>query len=277
MNAARYNEYKDTDAIYDSLIFLYCVALDFIEKGSKIRGLEKAVEFTKNHMALGLGALGFHTYLQDHLIPFDSLEAHYFNMRFFRDLDEKSLKASEDLVKLFGECPITKGYGVACSHRTAIAPNLSSALICGGVSNGIEPVYKNAYVQNTASGKMIRVNPSLLKILYDRGLNIEEATKTIINNNGSVQDVIWLSDEEKAVFLTAFELNQFAIIRHAANRQKFITQAQSINTFFSSDAEESYISEVHKYAFLNKSIKSLYYIRSETGVKAITPTCSSCE
>ena len=280
MNISKFDEWKDTPAVYEAIVFLNCVAYEFIDLGSEIKGLEKAVLFTKNHMALGLGALGFHTYLQNKLLPFDSLDAHLANIRIFKYIQSQATMASMDLVEIFGECPITAGYGIANSHLTAIAPNLSTALICGGVSQGIEPIYKNAYIQNTAGGKVTRINPSLLILIQERGLDADEAIAEIIMSNGSVQNVSWLNELEKEVFLTAFEIDQMAILRLAAARQKYISQAQSINLFFSAEESEEYISKVHEEAFINPFIKSLYYIRSETGIKAKSPeemVCSSCE
>jgi ribonucleoside-diphosphate reductase alpha chain len=277
MNLSKLDEWEDTDAIFNSTVFLQCVALNFISIGAEIKGLEKAVMFTENNMALGLGTLGFHTYLQDHSIPFESIDANYANSRIFKLMDDESLRASKWLAEEFGECKVTKGYGVANTHRLAVAPNLSSALICGGVSQGIEPVYKNAYIQGTSSGEMNRVNPSLLKIMKERGMDTPEVISDIINNNGSIQHVNWLSDHEKLVFKTAFEIDQKVIIRLASTRQRYIDQAQSINLFFSADEDESYISEVHQLAFKDPYIKSLYYIRSESGVMASKGECTSCE
>lgn len=268
LNISKYDEWKNTSTIFDSIYFLHCVALEFIEVGSKIKGLENAVRFTKKHMALGLGALGFHTYLQDNMLPFGSFKAHMKNIEIFKLISSEAMEASICLADEFGECDMTLGYDVANSHLTSIAPNLSTALICGGVSQGIEPVYKNAYIQNTAGGKVTRVNPSLLNLIYDRGLNVKEVIEDIIANNGSVQHASWLNDLEKEVFKTAFEINQEDIIRLASARQRYITQAQSINLFFSANESESYISDIHQKAFHDPYIKSLYYIRSETGIKA---------
>jgi len=276
MNASKYDEWKDTDAVFTATVFLDCVNQDLIEIGKNIKGLEKVVRFAEKSRALGLGMLGFHTYLQDHMIPFESLEAHLVNIEIFKHLDEESKRASEWMAYKFGEPFWCKGYGVRNTHRIAIAPNLSSALICGSVSQGIEPIYKNAYVQNTAAGKMDRVNPSLLNLMKERGVYNPETVKDIIKNNGSVQGVDWLTDDEKLVFKTAFEIDQKIIIRLASTRQKYIDQAQSINLFFSANEDEEYISEVHKLAFKDEWIKSLYYIRSETGVQTSKGECTNC-
>lgn len=277
MNLAKYDEWKDTDAVQNSIIFLDCVASEFIKIGRGIKGLEKAVRFTEKSRALGLGALGYHTYLQDKMIPFESFEAHQLNTAIFKDIKKEADKATKWLAKTLGEPEWCKGYGVRNTHLLAIAPNTSSALVCGSVSQGIEPVYKNAFVQGSAGGEINRVNPTLLRLIISKGLNQKEVINDIINNGGSIQHVTWLSPEEKQVFKTSFEINQESIIRLASARQRYICQAQSINLFFPSDESEEVISKVHKLAFNDKYIKSLYYIRSEAGVQGSTGECVACE
>ena len=276
MNASLYDEWKYTDAAFDATVFLDCVNQDLIEIGKTIPGMERVVRFAEKSRALGLGLLGFHTYLQDHMIAFESMDAYYKNAEIFKHLNDESLRASQWMAKEFGTPLWCKGYGVRNTHRIAVAPNLSSALICGSVSQGIEPIYKNAYVQNTSAGKMERVNPSLLKVMKDKDVYSTETIKDIISHNGSVQHVDWLTEDEKAVFKTAFEIDQKQIIRLASARQRYIDQAQSINLFFSADENEEYISEVHKMAFLDPYIKSLYYIRSESGVNVSKGECTAC-
>lgn len=276
MNASLYDEWKDTDAVFNATVFLDCVNQDLIEIGRKTKGMEKVVKFAEESRALGLGLLGFHTYLQDHMIPFESMDAYYVNIDMFNTLNNGSKLASEWMAKEWGEPEWCKGYGIRNTHRIAVAPNLSSALICGSVSQGIEPIYKNAYVQNTSAGKMDRVNPSLLNVMKERDVYTPEVVKDIIKHNGSVQWVDWLNDDEKEVFKTAFEINQKQIIRLASARQRYIDQAQSINLFFSADESEEYISEVHKMAFLDPWIKSLYYVRSESGVDVTKGSCIAC-
>jgi ribonucleoside-diphosphate reductase alpha chain len=277
MNLSKYNEWKDGNAVFIATVFLDCVAEDFIQTGKNIRGLEAAVRFTQKSRALGLGTLGFHTYLQQEGIPFESFEAHMINTEIFKNIREEADNASRWLAEHLGEPEWCVGYGVRNTHLMAIAPNLSSALLCGSVSQGIEPVYKNAYVQGTAAGEIDRINPVLVKLMKDRKVFNYKTVDDIIDNKGSVQHVDWLNEHEKMVFKTAFEIDQKAIIRLASTRQRYIDQAQSINLFFSADAKESYISEVHQLAFRDEFIKSLYYIRSESGVKASTGECVACE
>jgi ribonucleoside-diphosphate reductase alpha chain len=276
MNLSLYDEWKDTDAVQNSIIFLDCVAEEFIQMGKGIRGLEKAVRFTEKSRALGLGALGYHTYLQSKSIPFESFEAHQLNKDIFKHIRKEANIATKKLAKLLGEPEWCKGYGVRNTHLLAIAPNTSSALVCGSVSQGIEPVYKNAFVQGSAGGEINRVNSELIKVLEAYGQYNDETISSIINNGGSVSHLGYLTELEKDVFKTAFEINQESIIRLASARQKYICQAQSINLFFPADESEEVISAVHKLAFNDKWIKSLYYIRSEAGVQGSTGECEAC-
>lgn len=277
MNLAKYNEWKDTDAIFVSTVFLDCVAEEFIQLAENIKGLEKAVEFTKLGRPIGLGCLGFATYLQQEMIDFESFEAHMVNNLIFKQLHDESLKASQWMAKEWGEPEWCKGYGVRMTHRTAIAPNTSSALLCGGVSQGIEPIVANVYTQNSAGGEMDRINPVLLKLLKEKDVDIEQVTKSIGENKGSVQHLDFLSEQEKKVFKTAYEINQKSIVRLASARQRFICQGQSLNLFFSADEDEEWISEVTKEAILDPYIKGLYYQRGLAGVTGSKGECVACE
>lgn len=277
LNLAKYDEWKDTDAVFVSTVFLDCVASEFLEQARTIRGLERAVLFTEKSRALGLGTLGFHTYLQSHMIPFESFEAHMVNMEIFKDINERAIEASEYLAKRYGEPAWLSGGGRRNTHLLAVAPNTQSALVCGGVSQGIEPVVANCYIQSTAGGEIGRFNPAFLEIAKQRGKYNSELAKHLGESNGSVQHLDWLSDEEKLVFKTAYEIDQRAIIRLASARQKFIDQAQSINLFFDADESEEYIADIHREAFLDPNIKSLYYMRTLAGVKASKDACLACE
>ena len=276
LNLAKYDEWKNTDTIFVSTVFLDCVASEFISIGKNIKGLENAVRFTEKSRALGLGVMGFHTYLQSHMIPFESMDAHFKNIEIFKKIRDEAEKATKWMAEVFGEPEWCRGYNRRNTHLIAVAPTLSTAGILGGVSQGIEPVYKNVYVQGSAAGEMNRINPVFLQLLKEKGIYDDEHINEIIDHNGSVQNVEWLNDEEKKVFKTAFEIDQKVIIRLASVRQQFIDQAQSINLFFSSDESEEYISEVHQMAFNDPMIKSLYYIRSESGVQASKGECESC-
>lgn len=280
MNASKYDEWKDTDAVFWATVFLDCVAEDFIHIGKDVKGLEKAVRFTEKGRALGLGLLGFHTYLQSKSVAFGSDESHWINQELFAHLARESHSASKWMAQKLGEPEWCKGHGVRNTHLLAIAPNTSSALICGGVSQGIEPVVENVFNQNTAAGEMERVNPEFLKLAKARGKWSKKLIQEMIDNNGSVQGFDWLTDHEKDVFKTAFEVDQYEILKLASERQAlcgWVMQAQSINLFFDADAPEYHISQVHKYGILDRWIKSLYYMRSKAGVNAAKETeCEAC-
>ena len=277
MNLSKYDEWADTDAVHNAIIFLDCVAEEFIKMGRGIKGLENAVRFTENGRALGLGTLGFHTYLQQNMIDIESFEAHNLNQNIFKVIQKQAKGASQWLAKAKGEPRWCKGHGVRNTHLLAVAPNSSSALVCGSVSQGIEPVYKNVFVQGSPAGEINRINPVLVDLMKSKDVYSEETINQIIKDNGSVQLVDWLTDEEKAVFKTSFEINQEVLVRLASARQKYICQAQSLNLFFPSDTPEEEISRVHKLAFKDKYIKSLYYLRSEAGVRGSSGECVACE
>jgi len=277
MNLSKYDEWKDTEAVQTAIIFLDCVAEEFIQQGRGIKGLERAVRFTESGRALGLGTLGFHTYLQQNMIDIESFEAHNLNQLIFKGIKQEAVKASKWLAKEKGEPKWCKGHGVRNTHLLAVAPNSSSALICGSVSQGIEPVYKNVFVQGSPAGEINRINPVLVDLMKSKGVFGDDTINAIIKDNGSVQLVDWLTDEEKAVFKTSFEINQEVLVRLASARQRYICQAQSLNLFFPSDAPEEEISRVHKLAFKDKYIKSLYYLRSEAGVRGSSGECIACE
>ena len=276
MNAAKYDEWKHTDAAYTATVFLDCVCEEFIQKAKGVRGLENAVRFTEKGRALGLGVAGFHTYLQSHLIPFDSLEAIQFNDELFSHIRRQADKATRDLAKEFGEPEWCKGLGVRNTHLMAIAPTKSTALIMGGISEGINPDPAMTFTQLTAAGEVDRANPILLKLMKDRGVYDDVHMDELARDQGSVQGVDWLSDHEKEVFKTAFEINQRAIIAMASARQMYVDQGQSVNLFFDADEDESYISEIHEIAFKDPFVTSLYYNYSKAGIIASRGECQSC-
>ena len=278
LNLATYDEWKDTDAIFVATVFLDCVVSEYLAQAKGKSGFDKTVRFTEKSRALGLGVMGYHTYLQSKMIPFESLEAHFINLSIFKDLNVKSLEASQWLAKTFGEPEWCKGLGIRNTHRTAVAPTTTNAIICKGVSQGIEPVVANIYTQQTSAGVLYRVNPVFLKLAKERGKFNKELVDDLTNNsNGSVQHLDWLSDHEKLVFKTAYEIDQNVIVRKAAVRQPELCQGQSLNLFFSADAPEEYILQVHQEAFLNENIYALYYLRTKAGVLASKGECSSCE
>lgn len=277
MNLRYWDEWKDTDAVFISTVFLDCVAEHFIQQGSEIQGLERAVEFTKKGRALGLGVLGYHTYLQEHMIPFEGFQTMMLNNSMFKHIHDESLKASQWMAVKLGEPEWCKGYGVRNTHRTACAPTMSTSLLVGGISQGVEPIAMNVFSQVTAGGTVRRINPTLLKIMDERGVNTKDVLKDIEDNAGSVQHVKWLSDDEKEVFKTAFEINQKSILQAASQRQKWICQSQSLNLFFAANEQEEWISEVVQEFFEDPYLITLYYQRSQAGVKASKGECVACE
>jgi ribonucleoside-diphosphate reductase alpha chain len=251
---------------------------EFICKASKIRGIEAAVRFAQKSRALGLGVLGYHTYLQHNMISFDSLQARIFNHTWAKYIKNEAQKATEWMAQELGEPEWCKGFGVRNTHLLAIAPTTSNAIISGGVSQGIEPIVANAYVQKTAKGTFIRKNPTLEQYLDKLQLNTDDIWEKIIDNNGSISDIIGISEEAKEVFKTAYEINQKEIIFQANQRQKYICQAQSLNLFFDANESPEWIHKIHKEAAMMPNIKSLYYVRSMAGIKAEkAEACKSCE
>lgn len=276
-NLSYFDDWKETGATFISLVFLDCVAQSFITRCGGIEGLKKVIRYTEKARSLGLGALGLHSYFQKNMIPFDSFEAHQKNTQIFKHIDEESLEASKWMAQEWGEPEWCKGFGIRNTHRNAVAPNMSSAVMAGQVSQGIEPILANVFIQPTASGEMQRINPQFLSIATEKGKYNKKMIQSIIDNNGSVQHLSWLSELEKEVFKTAFEIDQRAILRMASVRQKYIDQGQSLNLFFDADESEEYIAQIHKEALLDDNIKGLYYIRTLAGVSAAKDSCAACE
>lgn len=277
MNASRWEEWKDTDAPYWATVFLDCVAEEFIQKAKNVRGLEKAVRFTEKGRALGLGLCGVHTLFMQKMLPFESLEAHLLSQEIQELIDKQSLKASQDLALTFGEPEWCKGYGVRNTHRIAIAPTKSTALLIGGISEGINPDPAMSYTQMTAAGEVDRLNPVLLELMKKKGVYSKKHVQEITDKQGSVQHVDWLTEEEKTVFKTAFEIDQSAVLRMASARSAYIDQWQSLNLFFAADEDPAYIAEIHKQAFEDPNILALYYIYTQAGVQASKGECEACQ
>lgn len=277
LNVERFDEWFGTDAVFVTTVFLDAVCQEFIERAKNIPGLEKAVAFTKNSRALGIGQCGLHSYFQKKMVAFESFDAHMLNNKIAKYIQDEAIKASEWLASVWGEPKWMKGYGRANTHLIAVAPTKSTALIMGGVSEGINPDTAMVYTQRSAGGEIDRVNPYLLQLMKDKGVYTKANVEDVRDKMGSVQHVSWLSEEEKLVFRTAFEINQHTIIRMAASRGKFMDQWQSLNLFFAAGEDESYINEVHKEAFLNPDILGLYYVYSMAGVQASKDECLACQ
>lgn len=264
MNLATYDEWKGTDAPLVATVFLDAVAEMFIRQASKVPGLERAVRYTEKTRSLGLGVMGYHDYLQQKGIPFE--EAGALNKEIFENISNQANEASVWMGEVAGIPEWCVGR--RNSHLMAVAPTMSTALIVGGTSQGIEPFVANVWNQSTAAGEVSRANPNLISKMKEAGVYNQSTIDDIIDNNGSVQHVSWLNQHDKKVFLTAYEIDQSKIVEQASQRQPFIDQGQSLNLFFEADATPQYISSVHKQALLDPNIKGLYYMRSRAGIQA---------
>lgn len=276
MNTAKYFEWKDTDAVFWATVFLDCVASEFIEKASSISGLEKAVRFTEKSRALGLGVCGIHTLFMQQNLAFESFEAHMLSQDVSSRIWQEAQRASKDMATELGEPEWCEGYGVRNTHLIAIAPTKSTALLMGGVSEGINPDPAMSYTQMTSAGEVDRTNPVLLELMKKKGVYTKKHIQEITDAQGSVQKVSWLSPEEKEVFKTAFEINQKAVLRLASARARYIDQWQSLNLFFAADEDPAWIAEVHQEAFVDPNILALYYVYTQAGVQASKGECESC-
>ena len=275
MNVAKYDEWKNTDAVFWSTVFLDCVAQEFIDRSTYKSGLEKARDFTEKSRALGLGQCGLHTYMQSKGIPFESLEAQWMSNDIAKHIKENAMHASVVMGKELGIpewCEDRRN-----THLIAIAPTKSTALIMGGISEGINPDPGMLFSQNTSAGEVERITPIFLQLMKDRGVYDKKHIREIEDMFGSCQHVNWLSDHEKKVFKTAFEMDMRPLTRMTAARQFHVDQGQSFNFFFGADADEGYISECHQQAFENENILSLYYCYSQGGVSGSKNECSACQ
>ncbi len=279
MNLLYFDEWKDTDAPEVLTYFLDVVMSEFIEKSKDIPFLHRATKFAIRHRALGLGVLGWHSYLQANNIPFDSFEAMQKNNLIFKTLQEKTLKASQELAQRFGEPELLKGYGRRNTTLMSIAPTKSSSFILGSVSPSVEPFKSNYYVKDLAKIKTVYKNPFLEKLLKEKGLDKEEIWESILHNDGSVQHLEQLSEHEKDVFKTFAEISQLSVIQQAAQRQKYIDQGQSINLMIHPATPARDLNQLYLTAE-ELGLKSIYYQNSMSAAQVFNRnllSCSSCE
>ena len=280
MNALHYEEWKDTDAVETLTYFLDAVMQEFIDKAEGIQFMDRPVKFAKRHRAIGIGVLGWHSYLQSNMIPFDSIEAMNKNNEIFKTIKERSYEASEELADKFGEPEVLEGYGRRNTTTMAVAPTKSSSIILGQVSASIEPLKSNYFVRDGAKLKSTQKNRFLKELLQEKDEDTEEVWDSIMKQDGSVQHLDFLSEEEKEVFKTFSEIPQMAIIKQAAQRQDYIDQAQSIN--ISIDPDKVSIKEINQLyieAWKN-GVKSLYYQKSVNAAQKFsrnTLECKVCE
>jgi ribonucleoside-diphosphate reductase alpha chain len=289
INLAKYEEWKDTNLIYDAIWFLDGVMEEFIQRAKGLRGFENSVRSAQRGRALGLGVLGWHTYLQEKGLPFEGLLAQYETRKIFSQIKIESERASRALAETYGEPLWCVGTGMRNTHLRAIAPTVSNSKLSGNISPGIEPWAANVFTEQSAKGTFIRKNPTLVKLLKKHKLNTDEIWDKILADGGSVQDIDELDNIQmahdipaKEVFKTFKEINQLELVNQAGIRQQYIDQSVSLNLAFPSIATPKWINQVHMEAW-KKGIKTLYYVRTESVLRgdiaaaAMDPDCLSCD
>jgi ribonucleoside-diphosphate reductase alpha chain len=305
VNLTKYEEWKNTNLIYDAIWFLDGVLEEYLQKAKGLKGFENAVRSAEKGRAVGLGVLGWHTYLQQNGIPFEGLQAQFETRRIFSQIKIESERASRALAEVYGEPLWCRGTGFRNTHLRAIAPTVSNSKLAGNVSPGIEPWAANVFTEQSAKGTFIRKNKELTKVLRKAGINTNETWDKIMADGGSVQDIPELDDwgyvnkkltrisEQESLNLTGFdtvkdvfktfkEINQLELVNQAGIRQQYVDQAVSLNLAFPSEASPKWINQVHLDAW-KKGVKTLYYMRTESvlrgdiAAKAMDPDCLSCD
>ena len=270
LNLAKYDEWKNWKAPNTgktvpelATYLLDAVVEEFIHKAERLPSMGRSVRFAKKSRALGAGTMGLHALYQKRGLAFESEEARQLNIECHKFIKDNAEKASRQMAKEYGEPEWCKGNGMRHTHLIAIAPTRSNSVISGAVSQGIEPIDANYYVAKQAKGTFIRKNPYLVSLLDSLGKNTEEVWESILEMRGSVQHLRFLDDDQKRVFRTAREINQFELIKQAADRQPFVCQGQSLNLFVDPEADPTYIFKLHLSAW-KAGLKSLYYLRSSS-------------
>ena len=305
VNLTKYEEWKNTNLIYDAIWFLDGVLEEFLQKAKGLKGFENAVRSAEKGRAVGLGVLGWHTYLQQNGIPFEGLQAQFETRRIFSQIKIESERASRALAEVYGEPLWCRGTGFRNTHLRAIAPTVSNSKLAGNVSPGIEPWAANVFTEQSAKGTFIRKNKELTKVLRKVGINTNETWDKIMADGGSIQDIaelddwgyvnrklVRISEQEsldlngfdavKDVFKTFKEINQLELVNQAGIRQQYVDQSVSLNLAFPSEATPKWINQVHMDAW-KKGVKTLYYMRTESVLRgdiaasAMDPDCLSCD
>ena len=305
VNLSKYDEWKDTDLVYTATWFLDGVLDEFIQKAKNMKGFEHSVASAEKGRALGLGVLGWHTYLQQNGIPFEGMEAQFETRKIFSQIKIESERASRDLAEEYGEPLWCRETGMRNTHLRAVAPTVSNSKLAGNVSAGIEPWAANVFTEQTAKGTFIRKNTELTKVLRKAGINNKDTWDKILADGGSVQDLSeldnWcyldskmilcedISDDDrdrtypvKDVFRTFKEINQMDLIKQAGIRQQYIDQGVSLNLAFPSIVSPKWINQVTMEAW-KQGIKTLYYMRTESvlrgdiATRAVDPDCVACD
>ena len=282
LNLAKWDEFKDTDCIQTAIWFLDGVMEEFIQKSNGTDSLRRTHNHARKGRALGLGVMGWHTYLQQKNLPFTSIASTVHTRNIFSRIRSEAESASMDLAAEYGEPLWCKGTGMRNTHLLAVAPTVSNSVICGGISAGIEPLPANIYTFNGAKGTFIRKNKILKELLESKGEDKEKWWNQILQEGGSVMglpDTI-LTMEEKQVFLTFSEVNQLELVKQAAERQKYIDQTQSLNLSFDPNDSPKWINQVHMEGF-KLGIKTFYYLRTDSVIKGDLGSriadCISCD
>jgi len=282
INILHWDEIIKTDAIEVMTMFLDTVCQEFIDKTEGQIYMKRARDFAINHRALGVGILGWHSYLQSNMISFESKEAAQKNLEVAKTLRERTHAASKELAEKLGEAPLLKGYGMRNTTTMAIAPTKSSSFILGQVSQSIEPEFSNAYVKDLAKIKVTIKNPYLTKLLQEKNEDSLQTWDSIKNRDGSVQHLECLTQDEKEVFKTFSEINPYAIVDQAGIRQQYIDQGQSLNLMLDPDMTVKEINQLYLYAH-TAGVKSLYYSYSMSAAQSLTrkrvmsDDCAACE
>ena len=271
VNLAKYDEWQGTNLVYDAIWFLDGVMEEFIQRAKGLRGFENAVRSATKGRPLGLGVLGWHTYLQSKGIPFEGLSAQYETRKIFSQIKIESERASRALAEVYGEPLWCNGTGFRNTHLRAIAPTVSNSKLAGNISPGIEPWAANVFTEQSAKGTFIRRNTVLEEVLEDNELNTPEIWEQILKDGGSIQNIEELDDvlmgdwdePVKNVFKTFKEINQLELVNQAGIRQQYIDQSVSLNLAFPSQAPPKWINKVHMDAW-KKGVKTLYYMRTES-------------
>lgn len=280
MNLELYEEWKNTDAVQTAIFFLDAVLQEFINKTEGNYYLKSANTFAKRHRAIGLGVMGWHSYLQKNMIPFEGLEAKQLTNKIFKHIRSEADIASKRLADIFGEPELLNGYGIRNTTVMAIAPTTSSSAILGQTSPGIEPFSSNYFKAGLSKGNFIRKNKYLKALLEEKNIDNEETWRSIMLNQGSVQHIDELTEQEKMVFKTFKEISQLEIIQQAAVRQKYIDQSQSLNINIPSNLPVKDVNKLLIEAW-KLGVKTLYYQRSQSVSKEMVVQnlvqCVSCE
>lgn len=276
MNLIHWDTIKNSDSVFIATVFLDCLCQEFLENSKGVPGMEKVRAFTEKGRAIGLGAMGFHTYLQQNNITYVGLAAQFLSHEMAKHISDESLRASQWLAKIYGEPEWCKGYGVRNTHRTAYAPTKSTALLMGGVSESWFPDPGMVFDAGSSVGELRRIPPVFYELMKKKGVYGTEAIRDIIHNLGSVQHVKWLTPEEKQVFLNAFEMDQKILFRHTVQRQKHTCQGQSMNFYISEVGSEGLVAELMTMVLLHPDCLSQYYIYSRSGV-VVKDECISCQ